>query len=76
MAVLAYFLSSPSETGSAVFAQYSLPRLALIVFTLILLAEFSFLLFEAFRPVEQQRDIGKWLNVIVDRTETFWLLFV
>jgi hypothetical protein len=74
-AVLLYFLSSPSETGSAVFAQYSLPRLVLIVFTLILLAGFSFLLFEAFRPVEQQRDIGKWFTAALDRANTFWVLF-
>lgn len=69
-----YFLSSSSETGSVVVAQYSLPRLALIVLTLILLAWFLFLLFEVhhFEP----RGIGKWLAFAIDKTEMFWFLFV
>lgn len=73
-AVLLYLLSSPSETESAVFAQYSLPRLALIGFTLILLAGFLFLLFEV-RRVEP-RGIGKWLINATNKTDMFWLLFV
>ncbi|MCI0553592.1 MAG: hypothetical protein L0287_21810 [Anaerolineae bacterium] len=76
VAVLAYFLGSPSETGSAVFAQYSLPRLMLIAFTLTLLAGFLFLLFETFRPFEEQRRIGKWLTAVTNKTGIFWFLFV
>lgn len=74
MAVLAYFISLPSETGSAVFAQYSLPRLMLIVFTLISLAGLLFLLFEVRRF--EPRGTGKWLTDATNKTETFWFLFV
>lgn len=73
-AVLLYFLGSPSETESAVFAQYSLPRLALIGFTLILLAGLLFLLLEVRRF--ELRGIGSWLIDATTKTDMFWLLFV
>lgn len=72
--VLLYFLSSPSETGSVVFAQYSLPRLALIGFTLLLLAGLLFLFYEVRRL--EPRSMGKWLIDRTTKTDMFWLLFV
>lgn len=73
--VLAYFLSSPSEPSSAVFEQYSLPRLLLIVLILILIGGLLILLTATFHPGEQRRGIGSWLTVAIKKTETFWFLF-
>lgn len=69
------FLKSPSETSSVVFLQYSPGRLFLLLIVLVLLAGNVFLLGQVFRVDWPDRIAGRWLQAVLQRKVTFWLLF-
>ncbi|HUE99452.1 MAG TPA: hypothetical protein VMN99_09370 [Anaerolineales bacterium] len=74
--VLWFFLRSPSETDSVVFLQYSLFRLFLLSFVLLLLLGVLYSLAGLFRSDRQYWGVGKWLITLFDKTGTFWTLLI
>ena len=69
-------VKSPSEIQSVVLVNYSLPRLILlsIVFTLLLVM--AVLFFRSFRVDWLEQGSGKFIDLAINRSSTFWSLLV
>lgn len=70
------YLTAPSEVGSVVFLQYSALRLMLLLAVLFLSLAALLLLVTAFKSNWLDLKLGKFIDDLWNKVETFWVLLV